>query len=120
MGGIKISTADKLFSQYVRSRAGWRCERCNGYYEPPTMALHCSHYHGRGKRSVRFDPENAAALCYGCHMHFTAHPLEHTDWFKKRLGDNKFDLLMLRANTPQRVDEKLIRIGLRQLIRELP
>jgi len=80
------------------------------------MGLHCSHFHGRGKKSTRFDPENAVALCYGCHQHFHANPLEHTDWYKKRIGKESFDRLTLRANTPQKVDVKLIRIGLRMMI----
>lgn len=110
---IKISRADKLFSELVRTRSGFRCERCNKLY-PSVVGLQCSHFHTRGKKSVRFDPENAAALCAWCHQHFTANPLEHTEWFRKRLGPTKFDALTLRANVHQKVDEKLICLWLKQ------
>lgn len=107
---LKRSKADKLFSDFIRMRANWTCERCFTKYEPPTAALHCSHFHGRGKKSVRFDPDNAAAMCYGCHRHLTAHPLEHMDLFRHRLGETRFNQLTLRANTPTKVDEKMIEI----------
>src|SRR3990167_10154752 len=116
---IKITKLDRLFSTYIRTRDKWTCQRCQTQYKPPTMALHCSHFHGRGKKSVRFDPFNAAALCYGCHMRFTAHPVEHYEWFKKRIGERDFDLLNVRANTLGRPDYTLIEIALKHLLREL-
>lgn len=82
------------------------------------MALHCSHYWGRGNRGTRFDPDNAAALCYGCHRYFTANPQAHGEWFIKRLGDKKFDALGIRARTPTKVDEKLICLGLKEMLKE--
>ena len=98
MGKIKIRTSDRLFSQYIRTRDNWTCQRCGTQYEPPTSALHCSHFMGRGKENTRFDPENADALCYGCHMYFTAHPMEHYDWQVKRKGQEVVDAIKLRSN----------------------
>lgn len=114
---LKRSPADKLFSDYIRTRDDWTCQRCFRQYDPPTISLHCSHFHGRGKKSVRFDPENAVALCFGCHQHMGAHPQEHRDFFFKRLGEKKYDALTIRANTPQRVDEKFIAMGIREQLR---
>lgn len=68
MSGIKITPADIWFSRCVRERAGWKCERCGKQYHPPTQALHCSHYEGRGNWATRFEPLNAISLCYGCHQ----------------------------------------------------
>lgn len=65
---MKIYPADKWFSRCVRERSDWTCERCHTRYTPPTQALHCSHYIGRGNWAVRFDPLNAMALCHGCHQ----------------------------------------------------
>jgi len=74
---------------------------------------------GRAKRSVRYDPDNGAGLCRACHMYFGAHPLEHVEWFKQRLGD-KFDLLQARARQVYpKPDKKLIELYLKEMIRKL-
>ena len=119
MFGIKTTLADKEFSLFIRDRAEWTCERCYVYYEPPNRGLQCSHFHGRGNKGTRFDPENAAALCYGCHRYFTANPQEHAEWFLKRLGQTKYDSLRVRAKTPTKVDESLILMGLKAMRQEL-
>lgn len=109
-GKIKIDPADRLFSLYIRHRAGWRCERCQRYYAPPTAALHCSHFRGRGKENTRFDPDNASAHCYGCHQYLTSHPQEHMAWKLAQIGQNKLDELILKSNMyckKDRLSEKL-------------
>lgn len=64
------------------------------------MALHCSHYHGRAKRSTRWDEENCDALCYGCHVYLGSHHDDYRDWKIARLGQERFDFLNMRARTP--------------------
>lgn len=93
---LKITAADKAFSQCIRQRAGWRCERCGS--QPAPQGLHCSHFHGRGKWSVRFDPENAEALCYGCHRLMGSQPEAHRSRIIAKLGIYRFDALTERAN----------------------
>lgn len=107
MGKIKIRTSDKLFSEYIRTRDHWTCQRCGKQYQPPTQALHCSHFQGRGKENTRFDPENADALCYGCHQYFTSHPAEHYQWQVARKGQKTVDLIVLRSNQYKKRDDKL-------------
>ena len=109
---IRINPLDTLFSQYIRLRAiklVHGCERClTGKVD--YKGLQCSHFFGRAKKSVRWDEDNAAGLCFGCHQYLGSHPLEHTEWFKSRLGE-KFDLLQARARTPTRyIDRKAIEI----------
>lgn len=106
MGGIKIRPSDKAFSLYIRTRDGWTCQRCGHQYTPPTSALHCSHFQGRGKENTRFDPENADALCYGCHRYFTSHPGEHYEWQVKRKGQRNVDLIVLRSNQYKKRQDK--------------
>ena len=70
MAGIKRTPADAAFSDCVRERANWTCERCGSCFpEGRRGGLDCSHHHSRGNWSIRFDPLNAEALCYGCHSH---------------------------------------------------
>lgn len=106
---IRIDPLDTLFSEFIRKRAMARvggCERClhpkfdtfkdDGSTFPAWKKLQTSHFIGRSNKSVRWDEENAAALCFGCHQHFQSQPIEHYEWFKKRLGE-RFDLLQGRA-----------------------
>lgn len=118
---IKITPEDRLFSLFIRSRAGWKCEleKCQRHYPPPTISLQCSHFHGRRKKSVRFDPENAAALCYAHHRNFTENPLDHTEWFKKRLGEKAFDALTLRANSYGKPDTEMVKIFCKREIKKM-
>lgn len=83
--------------------------------------LHCSHFHSRAKKSVRFDPDNAAALCAACHHYFTdpLHKHDHEMFFFKRLGVDGLNALAVRAQTPQNVDENLICLWVQGLLEGL-
>lgn len=117
---IKLDKADIAFSEYIRSRDKWTCQRCGKRYIPPTQALHCSHYFGRGKESTRFDPENADALCYGCHVQWGGTDREAYRQFKiNQLGQDGFDRLTIRANTYKKKDRKMALIMARELLRSL-
>ncbi len=104
---MKIDSADKYFSLYVRTRDNWTCQRCFTKYTPPTKGLHCSHLMGRGKEATRYEPLNATALCHGCHSYLTAHPAEHTAFQVKRLGQDTVDKLILASNTYHKKNRKL-------------
>lgn len=119
MGKIKIRTSDKLFSQYIRTRDGWTCRRCKTPYTPPTQALHCSHFQGRGKEATRFEPLNADALCYGCHQYFTSHPGEHYAWQVQTKGQNIVDRIVLASNGYKKRDDKLEALLWRQELAKL-
>ena len=103
MSAIKITPADKAFSLCVRERVNYTCERC-GTYAPKELSkrLDASHFHGRGKWSVRFDPDNVFACCYGCHAYLGAHPIEHMYWVQERLGPYRFEALAERARDIKR------------------
>lgn len=102
---ISITPLDRVFSTYIRTKANWTCERCHTKYHLPTMALHNSHYHGRRKKSVRWEEDNCSALCHGCHLYFTSNPREHTLWMINKLGEKRYDLLTLKANLMSPVDK---------------
>jgi hypothetical protein len=96
MGAIKITPADSALSLCVRERAAWKCERCGS--TPDRRGLHASHFHGRGKWSVRFNPLNLTSLCHGCHSYFGARPVEHMEWQRNKLGQYLFEALQEAAN----------------------
>lgn len=98
---ITIDKADKVFSQYIRLRDK-KCLRCGSPVQFNAKGLpvthQASHFQGRGKENTRFSPDNVCTLCTGCHMYFTAHPYEHTEWQVKRLGQDKVDQVILASN----------------------
>lgn len=120
--GLKIKPADKYFSLYIRSRDEWTCKRCGKQFTPPTMGLHCSHYFGRTRKSVRWDEENCDSLCYGCHRYWEKENREEYRAFKvKQLGQRGFDALTVRANQIEKVnknDEKIIALAYRMEVKK--
>jgi hypothetical protein len=90
--------ADRQFSRFIRERDDWRCQRCRQAHSRKSVELHSAHMFGRGKPATRFDPENACALCVGCHQHLDTHPDLKREFFRNRLGDEAFEALQLRSN----------------------
>ena len=129
---MRIELLDKLVSEYIRRRALQRvcgCERCltpkydivkdNGEIYPAWNQLQCSHFHGRAKKSTRYDEDNLAGLCGACHMYLTAHPLEHVEWFKNHLGQEAFDLLNSRMRIPGKPDKAALMLYYKDKLKEL-
>ena len=113
---IKVTPEDRLFSLCVRGMADG-CEYCG-----KKGRLETSHFHGRRKRSVRWDFDNAAALCNGCHRMFHENPYKHTEFFRQRLGAKRFEQLNIRAETIRkwRPDELAdLRADLKERVRVL-
>lgn len=100
MGKIKIKPADTLFSKLIRDRDNWTCVRCKTKYTPPTNALQCSHFWGRGNKATRFDKLNCDSLCYGCHALWEGNKQgEYRDFKLKQLGKKQYDLLEKKARS---------------------
>lgn len=117
---LKRSKADILFSEFIRERDDWTCQRCHIPCHDNRGYLDCSHFFSRAKKSVRFDADNAVAFCKKCHDYFTGKNYqEHLNFFVKRLGIRKFELLEVRAQTPQRIDEPSIILGLNLELQKL-
>jgi len=118
-GRIKLRKTDKLFSDYIRTRDKWTCLRCGN--KPVKQGLHCSHYWGRGREAIRFEPDNAISLCFACHKlwgHGDGRD-QYREYMTLRLGKERFKSLELQANCFQRKDDKLCLIWLREKLKEL-
>ena len=119
---IKLRLVDKLFSNHIRAKANWTCEKCgrkckiNG---ETVYRLEASHYHSRRKESVRFDYENVYALCFTCHKRMGGHTKdengEYDLWLKEKLGMSRYKMLNVRAETYKKKDDKMIMLILKQL-----
>jgi len=110
---IRIGLLDQRFSRFIRLRDKV-CQRCGG-----SGVLQCSHFHGRAKKSVRWDEDNAVALCFGCHQYFTANPYEHTAWFENHLGVARFEWLANRSRQMGKPDKEAIELYLIEKIKLL-
>jgi hypothetical protein len=104
---LKITAADRWFSLCVRERADWRCEVCGKHYERGSQGLHCSHFWSRRHQSVRHDPDNAAAHCFGCHQRLGGDPLDFAAWVEGHLGSERREALDLRARQPLKIKRHL-------------
>lgn len=130
---LKRTTADALFSNYIRLRDNYTCQKCGKHIPPPTSYIHCSHLYSRKWYATRFDESNAIALCGsmwpqpgGCHGYFEGNPVAHRNFFYKRLGKKRFDKLFKKHNKSlkefypnMKEQEKAMRILYRRKIEEL-
>jgi hypothetical protein len=78
----RMVDADKLYSEYIRTRDDWTCKRCGSAHNPQ-----CAHIVSRRYRATRWmtgNPGGAVCLCSRCHMMFTHRPLEWDAWVEGR------------------------------------
>ena len=104
-----------MFSRLVRARADWACVRCGKRFRWGDSALHCSHFHSRRLKSVRFDPENAEAMCAACHRYLDNNPWIYADWKRKQLGEERFVALRLRSQKIVKLDLPAIKAAIESL-----
>jgi hypothetical protein len=105
MGKAKRFPQDVAFSNYIRERDKWTCQRCGTWYDKTDsrqrMALHCSHVIGRSNWRVRCEPSNAMAICYGCHQIIGSDMYAHQKVWRKKFSyyqRNKIKNLALIKN----------------------
>lgn len=116
-GKTKIRYVDRIFSTYLRKKRRYLCEKTGVYY-PEGLGLNVSHFWSRAKESVRFDEENVDVLSISAHQYFESHKTEYEAWKKEKMGKRAFDLLMIRAYTTGKRDDKATLMVLKQLIKE--
>ena len=112
---ISITPLDRLFAKYIKLRDKV-CQRCGCY----SKNLQASHFHSRRKKSVRWDEDNVCLLCFGDHIYLDGNPIEHTAFMLKRLGQEKFDNLNIRAEwRVRRRDLEMVKIYIQAKLREI-
>jgi len=95
---IKRDALDALFSDLIRERVNWTCEKCERNFAHERVQLQCAHIVGRRVLLLRHDPRNAVALCASCHHYFTDRPLEFAGWVRGHIGDTIPDELKRLSN----------------------
>jgi len=102
---IKIDKADTIWSKYIRLKNNYTCEYCHRKFNPEGLNLH--HFISRKKENTRFDEENSLCLCIGCHRKFHDYPNIQVEFMLKKLGQEKYDSLILRSNMYKKKDRNM-------------
>ena len=99
--GFTHTNADLAFSDYIRARAGYCCERCGKKYPKKSNGLQCSHNFSRRYYNIRFHPDNALALCHYCHNYwFSKDIVEAVRFLEEKIGKEKLAELERLKNLP--------------------
>ena len=120
---IKLRATDRIFTKIVRIIFKYTCQKCGREYRPdePLGNLGVSHYYGRARENTRYDISNVSLLCnFPCHRSWEGEErLEYKEYMIKRLGQEGFDILTLKAHTYHKRDDKMTLIILKAWLKEL-
>lgn len=86
-----VKKCDSEMSKLVRERG--KCDRCGR----SDTNLHWAHVFGRRNRTLRWDVNNAMALCYPCHNWWHENPTESGAWFREKYPA-RYEYLTMHAN----------------------
>ena len=122
---IKRRKSDIDFSNYIREKAGWKCEYCGRVCKIGDLKiaqLEASHYFSRSHENTRFDICNVYSMCSSCHKRLGGHRSdekgEYDVWVKERLKDG-YTLLKIRSSLYKKRDDVLDLMYVRELVKEL-
>lgn len=97
--GFTRNAADAAFSDYIRARAGHKCEKCGKHYPAKSTGLQCSHNYSRRHHNIRYHPDNALALCHHCHNYWYSKDIpEAARFLEAKIGKERIaELERLKA-----------------------
>lgn len=110
---IKITPEDRAWSEYIRKKSHGVCQFC-GRPKGWKRLQNC-HFHGRAKKSVRFDESNCDAGCPTCHKYMDEHKDYYRRWKLTQLGEQVYARLALKAQT---VDRRLGSLWTKEFIKQ--
>lgn len=105
---IKRTTTDKNFSQYVRERDDWTCQKCDKKFTQgkDSRKLHCAHiWFGRANITTRWEPLNCISLCVGCHIKNDQSPAEAWELLTKHRSPE--EIMWLQQQKDKKVTIKI-------------
>ena len=99
MNPTKSSMHDRLdgLVRYICHSRG-RCE-CGLHCGKGFKVLQWAHIMGRTNFNTRWRLDNCFCLCSGCHWYFTNHLAQFELWSISKIGQSKWDELVLAVNT---------------------
>lgn len=128
---ITKKALDTSYREFIRKRAIQRvggCERCHrpkydmekedGSILPAWKQLDTAHFIPRGNYHIRWDEDNAAGLCGGCHRAIDDDFSKKQEFVTRHLGD-RYELLQGRQHVQGKVDRTAIYLDLRDKLGRL-
>ena len=115
-GRISEKTLDDLWSDVVRTRDGFVCQRCRVSFAHKKGSLDGAHVIGRKYRGTRWDPDNGVALCKPDHAFFGDNPVLAGRFFDAHVGWEQCDWLWAKARAAVKVDRAAVRAYLKALL----
>jgi len=91
--------ADKVFSNYIRNRDGWKCTIC-GKTKKNGVALQNGHYVKRGIVSVRYNEINNNCICNICNFRDNIHHHFYEKAIRAKWGNIKVDEMLAMTTHP--------------------
>ena len=108
-----VKELDALCREVVFLRDEGKCRRCG------KPAVDWSHVYSRRYKWLRWDLDNSSASCKGCHLLWHHRPLEGADWWRRYLGAETYQSLVLRAAKPRKTDPVLVKAHLEAELKAL-
>ena len=87
-----INKCDALAREVVYKRDNHTCQKCGSKIN----RLNPAHFVGRKNMNMRFDTRNVITLCVACHFYMDGNPYDFTKWYKKWIGQEMFEKLMIK------------------------
>jgi hypothetical protein len=109
---VSVKEANELWRHLIYKKAfNGRCAVCGR-----DRGLQAMHLFPKGKYPhMRFDLDNGAPGCAGCHMRLTNDHEAHRTFCIQYLGAERYEALRLRSLCKAKVDVTLVIVALRQL-----
>ena len=108
---------DDLWSEIVKLKAGYRCEKCGKQKTDfVKVVLQSHHVITRAVYSTRHLIINGVCLCKGCHYVAHIHTQEFEEWCRTK---RDYDMLNFKRKQPFKKDYMAIKLYLEQELKKL-
>ena len=98
---------DRLFRVVIRDRDKV-CQICGARYN-----LQVAHNINRRYLQTRWEMDNACLLCFYCHSKIDNSKTIKVEFFKRRIGDTRFNGLLELSRDKSKIDYEKIKLNLK-------
>ena len=106
---------DDLWSEIVKLKAGYKCEKCGK--GKPDVVLNSHHIITRERKSTRWHVSNGVCLCFHDHFYWAHVDTEGFREWCQKIRD--YDDLNFRRKMPFKLDYMAIKLYLEQELKKL-
>ena len=114
--GVIKRRLDVRFSKHIRDIENNICGFCGA--KGKRMECHHGVVHRR-YMNTRYEPDNCACVCGGCHRFLSDFPKINTEFFRKRIGAGRMEQLEILARSGKKVDLEQVEIELKRKMEAL-